>query len=473
MTDKPSRGRAPLWLTTVIVAWVVAIVAAVVWGLPHQEDNLAARAAAALTGQPVTVAFEGRDAILAGQVVDSAAIDRAVATVRQVRGVRRVESSGVVVTIEPLDTVAPLNPPFVTVAVAAGSVSLSGTVPDQATADSMVRAAETGWGPDAVIDTLIVDPGTGGAAWLPGVVGAIGRLAQLEVASLRLTESGASLSGSASSVEEVGAIAADLAAILGPDTQLDNRLTVTELAAPSFEAELIEEGRVRLRGVLPDRNSVDRIVAAANAVYGSANVVDEMTTSDGVARPGYLEALPSIFGAIGGLTPWRVNVENGAASIEGNAISEAAIVATEARLTTALAAGGLPLVSSLIVDPDAVATVLTELLQGTATFRVGSSELSPEAVVLLDEAIDILLANPTTRLRVEGHTDDVGSEENNLALSEARAQAVVDYLVNGGVAADQLVAVGFGESQPIADNDTADGRAQNRRIEFVVEQGES
>ena len=473
MTDKPSRGRAPLWLAFFIVAWLGTTVAAAIWGLPHQEDDLAERSAAALAGQPVGVTFDGRDATLFGQVADGTEIDRAVATVRQVRGVRRVESSDVVVALEPLDTTPQLASPFVTVAVAAGTVSLSGTVADQATADAMLQAAITRWGADAVIDTLIVDPGTGGAAWLPGIIGAIDRLGPLQAASLRIGQSGAALSGTVGSAEDVAAIGSALESALGAGTPLDNQLTVVELAPPSFEAELVEDGKVRLRGVMPDQDNIDRIVAAASAVYGSANVINEMSVGDSVASPDYLSTLPAIFGAIEGLTPWRVNVENGTASIEGQAISEDAVAGTEARLATALNAAGLTLSSSLQVDPNAVATVLTELLQGTATFRVGSSELSPEATELLNEAVEILLANPTTRLRVEGHTDDVGSDADNLALSEARSQAVVDYLVGGGVGADRLVAVGFGESQPIADNATADGRAQNRRIEFVVEQGES
>jgi outer membrane protein OmpA-like peptidoglycan-associated protein len=123
------------------------------------------------------------------------------------------------------------------------------------------------------------------------------------------------------------------------------------------------------------------------------------------------------------------------------------------------------------VDPAAVATVLTDLLKGTATFRVGSAELSQDAMSLLDEAVEILADNTATVLTVEGHTDDVGSDEDNLALSEARAQAVVDYLVAGGIDAARLTAIGYGESRPIADNDTAEGRSENRRIQFVVEGG--
>jgi OOP family OmpA-OmpF porin len=119
-----------------------------------------------------------------------------------------------------------------------------------------------------------------------------------------------------------------------------------------------------------------------------------------------------------------------------------------------------------------VAAELTELLRGSTTFQVGSADLAPEATTLLDQAIAILLANPSTTLLVAGHTDDVGDDAANLALSEARAQVVVDYFVAGGVEASRLSAIGLGETDPIADNGTEEGRAQNRRIEFVVNEGD-
>ena len=72
-------------------------------------------------------------------------------------------------------------------------------------------------------------------------------------------------------------------------------------------------------------------------------------------------------------------------------------------------------------------------------------------------------------MQVGGHTDNVGSPAGNQTLSEQRANAVLGYLVGKGVPAAQLTAVGFGPTQPIADNTTADGRGSNRRIEFTVQ----
>jgi outer membrane protein OmpA-like peptidoglycan-associated protein len=71
-------------------------------------------------------------------------------------------------------------------------------------------------------------------------------------------------------------------------------------------------------------------------------------------------------------------------------------------------------------------------------------------------------------MTIEGHTDSVGSDTFNLALSNARAEAGIDYLTALGVQPTRLFAVGYGETDPIADNDTAAGRTQNRRLEFVL-----
>ncbi|WP_372974472.1 OmpA family protein, partial [Muriicola sp.] len=82
------------------------------------------------------------------------------------------------------------------------------------------------------------------------------------------------------------------------------------------------------------------------------------------------------------------------------------------------------------------------------------------------DIIKILNEYPTAKFTVEGHTDSVGSEKLNQELSEKRANSVRDFLVNEGIAADRLTAVGYGESKPIASNNTRAGRTQNRRVEI-------
>lgn len=101
-------------------------------------------------------------------------------------------------------------------------------------------------------------------------------------------------------------------------------------------------------------------------------------------------------------------------------------------------------------------------------FDFDKSNIRSDARPILDAAIATLKDDPNVRVAVEGYTDSTGSEEYNLGLSQRRAQAVVDYLVDGGIARSRLESKGMGESDPVASNDTEDGRAQNRRVELRV-----
>lgn len=102
------------------------------------------------------------------------------------------------------------------------------------------------------------------------------------------------------------------------------------------------------------------------------------------------------------------------------------------------------------------------------TFGFDSSTLKPEFHGTLDRVADTLREYEQTIIEVAGHTDSVGSEQYNQALSERRARAVADYLVARGVNRERLIIVGAGESRPVASNETESGRAENRRVEVTV-----
>ncbi|MBI3644908.1 MAG: OmpA family protein [Acidobacteriales bacterium] len=101
-------------------------------------------------------------------------------------------------------------------------------------------------------------------------------------------------------------------------------------------------------------------------------------------------------------------------------------------------------------------------------FKSGSFELLPGARERLAKVSGIVLAYQGLRLSVEGHTDSIGTDEYNRRLSEQRAGAVRDYLVQQGISSDAITASGFGKTEPVASNDTPEGRQQNRRVELVV-----
>ncbi len=101
-------------------------------------------------------------------------------------------------------------------------------------------------------------------------------------------------------------------------------------------------------------------------------------------------------------------------------------------------------------------------------FDVGSANLRPESYSILDNMVEILMANPDALVQIAGHTDSDGSESYNQTLSEQRANSVFTYLVQHGVSASKLTTVGYGESQPVVPNTSTENKARNRRIEFTV-----
>jgi OOP family OmpA-OmpF porin len=106
--------------------------------------------------------------------------------------------------------------------------------------------------------------------------------------------------------------------------------------------------------------------------------------------------------------------------------------------------------------------------KGGITFKTGGAAFDKRALGALDELVRTAKSCVNIVITVEGHTDSIGSEEANKSLSQQRAQAVVDYFIGSGLDANLLNAVGYGGTKPIATNDTAHGRAQNRRIHFTV-----
>ncbi len=107
-----------------------------------------------------------------------------------------------------------------------------------------------------------------------------------------------------------------------------------------------------------------------------------------------------------------------------------------------------------------------DLVLRDVNFEFDSATLTSGAEQILDGVAEKLRANENVRVRIEGHTDSVGSASYNEQLSQERADAVADYLVGQGVERDRMETTGFGESQPVATNDTDEGRAENRRVEL-------
>jgi outer membrane protein OmpA-like peptidoglycan-associated protein len=109
------------------------------------------------------------------------------------------------------------------------------------------------------------------------------------------------------------------------------------------------------------------------------------------------------------------------------------------------------------------------LTLGDVLFTSGQADLKPGAASNLDRLVAFLNQNPGRSVEIEGHTDDVGSDDSNLGLSQRRADAVKSFLVRQGIDTGRIAASGKGELQPVADNVSAAGRQQNRRVEVIID----
>lgn len=120
-----------------------------------------------------------------------------------------------------------------------------------------------------------------------------------------------------------------------------------------------------------------------------------------------------------------------------------------------------------VTEADDGQSILVNLPDGV-TFDVDSSNLKPQFRATLDQIAESMTRYPNSLIDVYGHTDSTGSDQYNQALSERRASTVANYLVMRGVSAARIRSQGFGESMPIADNETIEGRARNRRVEIKI-----
>jgi outer membrane protein OmpA-like peptidoglycan-associated protein len=155
-----------------------------------------------------------------------------------------------------------------------------------------------------------------------------------------------------------------------------------------------------------------------------------------------------------------VNVPNvatppGWVHFHGGNPGEANVVFTNVRI----AKGAVPLYDRMVSDG--------KIISYGITFDVGKSTIKPESMGEINRIATLMKENPDLKFSVEGHTDNTGTAPNNQTLSESRSQAVMDKLVEMGIAKDRLKAAGKGQTSPIADNSTDEGRAKNRRVEFV------
>jgi OOP family OmpA-OmpF porin len=300
------------------------------------------------------------------------------------------------------------------------------------------------------------------------------QVAKLKDGKVTISDTKVSLSGMARELGGREAIAAALKNLPEGFSVASN-----EVKAPPYIFQANKDpvaSTLTLTGYVPDNNVHAAIVAAAARKFYNEKVVDNLKASLG-SPPGFAGAVVPALGALSRLSTGTLIVSDREVKLSGDALYETAPGQLRGNLVKDFPQGW-QLKADISVKPAAApvdATVCQQLFsevlaKGTIRFESGRSTLDLDSAGLLDHLTEIALRCPTTNIEVGGHTDTDGDNAANQALSERRAQAVVDYLVKAGLPAGRFAAIGYGSTQPVAANDTDEGKARNRRIEFVVKE---
>ena len=452
--------------------WPGLVPLAVLWGIAAWnntqplESDLAARGAAALKDTVLDksrIAVAGRDITFSAEAFSEEGRRSAVASVEAVAGVRLVNDE---------TRLAAEARPFVWSAERdVVRVTLGGNAPLPASKGRLLDAARGALGGVEVVDQMNLSRGApprfDAAALL-----LIDQVGKLKDGKIRISDTEVSLSGMARDLGGREAIAAAL-------KNLPEGFTVAanEIKAPPYIFQAYKDPvavTVTLTGYVPDNNIHAALTATAARKFFNEKVVDNLKASVG-APAGFAAAVAPALGALSRLSTGTLVVSDREVKLSGDALYDAA--AAQIRIGPGRDfPQGWEFKADISVKPAAApvdATVCQQLFsellsKGKIRFESGRGTIDPDSAGLLDRLTETALRCPAADIEIAGHTDTDGEDGFNQSLSERRAQAVADYLVKAGLPAGRFTATGYGSAQPVASNETEEGKARNRRIEFVV-----
>ncbi len=424
--------------------------------------------------------FDGRDATVTGISPTTAGQKAAEEAVASVFGVRKIEDRTTLL--------AEAKPYIWSAAREANKLTLGGFVPDEATRAKLIADTRAALPNTEVVDQLRLARG------VPAVFGAatayaLAQLARLPDGKASLSDSVLSITGTAPSLE---AFQAASAAALPQG--VSGSVTVGLPVVRPYLWQAQKAGQViTLTGFVPSAELKARLAEAAKAAAPSATINDQTRLAAGA--PAGLEALATAaFGHLAALTSGIASLTDGAYIVTGDASSSALrdeLLAALARIPAGFtvarqdiaapapvvvappAPPPLPLVP-IPATPAPPGTVescqqqFNMLLDEPILFDSDKETIRSESYLLLGRLATIAKSCLTYSIEISAHTDADGTTAYNLDLSERRAQAVREYLLREGVAGTNLKAVGYGETKPIAPNDTPENKQKNRRVEFTV-----
>lgn len=240
--------------------------------------------------------------------------------------------------------------------------------------------------------------------------------------------------------------------------------------ATMAEAQAPQPGQVLAAGTVPDEATKAAVLARLRELYGAERVVDQIAIGQ-VAMPAnwnsYVQKL---------ISPDLKQISRGQLKIDGTTVSLRGEVANEGlrqKIAGDVASNLNPTYTvnnGLRVSSNEQGILDSALANRTVEFESGKATLTPAGRAILDEMIAAMQKVKGRKVEIIGHTDNVGLRATNQGLSQARAEAVKAYMASHGINGDLLTASGQGSDRPVASNETTEGRARNRRIEFRIAQ---
>jgi OOP family OmpA-OmpF porin len=310
--------------------------------------------------------------------------------------------------------------------------------------------------------------------WIGGIKFAMGALAKLGRGKATLGDRTFAIEGEAATPDTYAELLAASAQPLPAGLTGASSNVVPPRISPYRLVIEPGPGTVRLTGYVASQNDRQALLAAVTQKFGAAQILDNLAYGSG-APPGFLGAAKASLQALSRLAGGGAQLLDTTLRVTGDAyypnaveeILDALSAATPDAFKVDAAVGTRQ--DEQPVSAGACRDMLQAVLQtGGIEFDGNRSDITSDSYGVLDRVAATLARCPDARIEIGAHSDSEGSASRNRDRTQSRAEAIVDFLVSAGIKRERLTAVGYGESKPIADNGTAQGRAANRRIEFTV-----
>lgn len=447
---------------------------------PMQQD-LSQRSASALgqiTLDKPSLNFSGRDGTLMANAFTPRDITEAATAVGTTAGVRLVKNEA---------RLAPTAQPYnFGIEKTDNTITLTGNVPRPDVRQSILDTLKAENPSANVVDKLTYALGAP-AAFETAAQFAAKQLPALSSASMALSNGTLSVNGVAKDRSDFANLMTALRSTpqgvaLGqvhvqagsPDSTVKTAAVQTSQDTVFSAVRNGQENTLTLSGNYQNDQQHQDLLAAAKRNFTSSTIIDNMKKA-GNAPAGTLAVAALALPHLSRLSDGALQISNKTVSLTGSALDDSAAKVIKTAMSGPLPDGYTGQTDIAVAQPGAPVdnagcqSLFSDIVRNdTIHFETGSARIDTNSAKILNSVVSTAQRCPTGKIEIRGYADGEGSSKANLALSQHRSDAVKQYMVNAGVDGSRLTAVGYGEAEPVASNDTPDGRAKNRRIEFLV-----